>query len=987
MARSCATCCLLPQPYSLLAERVGPTEEEDEEACKLNPDNPSVIQFSAPLYLCTEEKPHLVVNVIRLGDASGDASVWFQTISRSAKAGVKFEEVNERIAFAPGETAKDVSVELIQDSRWDATLEFELQLSKVRGASLGMYLHTSRARIIDDDKYPTNKYEETLTGASLMVEYVKAMMLDPVVWGASFKHLSLDLIKGLYFFLTLYLQVYLIDVVLAKPEEGEGEEEGKGEGERILVSVVNGTARVVARMLHEEEGEEGEELSFVPHALLIPGNRRATASLVAALYVVPFVLVHMVDVLRVRLEIPYALHKHTRSSLLDKFMNYKESIRSNMNVGEMTMVMMRDTLEVCDFGYMKLLSVGGILIKLSFALVFIMAENRLVLLPLVSYPVVLGLFLLCRERLTIEVNEDRAKKEDDVAQAVSETVANYRLIADFNLRRRAVDAYEKTMSSLHHAERAAKTVVMNNMYMAPWMTTMFVGMWIFYGSNQIESLGGKVTLGAFIATINIFKEIGLELCEVYAELMEVQRSFGPLEKICCYMNKETDLFDRMRMLEQRQELGHRLRQEARQCVQDGVASPSRTTSGLSRGLSRHSISAMSHPAFVVDTLDIFIESLSFSYGNNVVLQNLSMEFPQGRMYAFLGPSHQGKATLMKLLAGVHLPRDGGGVVFFPPHLRVLHISLSECLINDTLVENVLLYASDSMDRVHSICKRVGFKPAILRHLGLGDLRANWVAKFSHTDYVRLNLARALVVNPEVLVIHKPECVFSAGEVSGIMKLLRAHVDERGLELPEEGRPYRRPRTVFFTTTTAEGVNMADHVYKVQRKPSATPIAGVSIKVRVEGAEHLKNTDREFTEGLSDPYVVSEVVGKSDASGRTRTVRDSLNPKWGEILDFGNVTADDVLQFWVRDKDLHHADEDIGGAKVKVKDLIVDGQESMHVPMVLNLDEPAQGSDSSAMRPCTSSGGTRSTLKVEFLIEPPCSEHLDPAEIIEIERPE
>lgn len=42
-------------------------------------------------------------------------------------------------------------------------------------------------------------------------------------------------------------------------------------------------------------------MSFVPHALLIPGNRRATASLVAALYVVPFVLVHMVDVLRARL--------------------------------------------------------------------------------------------------------------------------------------------------------------------------------------------------------------------------------------------------------------------------------------------------------------------------------------------------------------------------------------------------------------------------------------------------------------------------------------------------------------------------------------------------------------------------------------------------------------------------------------------------------------------------------------------------------------
>jgi len=891
-------------------------------------NTPSVIQFAAPLYLCTEADLKLKVNVVRLGSADGVASARFKTKDASAKAGVKFVGLDLELHFEPGETLKEIEVELIQDSRWDATLEFEMVLSHAKGASLGLYLYSCRAKIIDDDKYPTNNYEPTLKGAALMWEYVQSMMIDPAVRRSAIIHLAMDIIKGLYFFLTLYLQLYLIDVVLKndQPEEHVGGEGGgEGERERELLNVVNSTVKLFSRRLEEEE--EGEGVGFLPHTLLIPGSRRKTTMVIAALYIVPFALIHLVDVLRTKLEIPYALHMHTRSSLLDKFLNYKESERSNLNVGEMTMIMMRDTLEVCDMGFMKLLSVAGILIKLGFALIFIMAENRLVVAPLVCYPVVLGLFLICRERLTVEVNEDRAKKEDEVAQAVSETISNYRLIADFNLRRRAVDGYGETMVKLHHADRESRTVVLNNMYMAPWLTTLFVGMWILYGSSQMESFGGTVSLGAFIATINIFKEVGFELCEVYIELMEVQRAFGPLEKICCWMNKEVDLFERMNMLKNRQEDGQRLRQAARDMQKSSTSeSPARSASGSP--LKR----SMSHPAFAVDTLDITIKDLKFQYGKDILLQNLNVSFPQGGMYAFVGPAHHGKSTLLKLLAGVHLPAEKCGTIFIPPHLRVLHISLSECLLNANLKDNVMLSASvkqaQGEARVREICRMVGFKPKILKHLETEDKRDEWRAMFSHTDYVRLNLARAFVLNPEVLVIHKPDCVFSNSEVPGIMDLLKRHVDERGLELPASGREKRRPRTVFFTATTVEGMKVADQVFKVERARGTGKDKTFSLDVTIISASQLRNADIGLLNGLSDPYCsVSIERGGCIQHGttkRTETVKDNLNPEWNKRLHFDDITPQDVLVFEVKDKDTNKADDAIGSARVLVSE-IADGE--------------------------------------------------------------
>ncbi len=55
---------------------------------------------------------------------------------------------------------------------------------------------------------------------------------------------------------------------------------------------------------------------------------------------------------------------------------------------------------------------------------------------------------------------------------------------------------------------------------------------------------------------------------------------------------------------------------------------------------------------------IKIENLGFSYGDNVVLKNITMTLEQGRIYGLLGENGVGKTTLLTLLCGLKQPKAG-----------------------------------------------------------------------------------------------------------------------------------------------------------------------------------------------------------------------------------------------------------------------------------------------------------------------------------------
>jgi hypothetical protein len=69
----------------------------------------------------------------------------------------------------------------------------------------------------------------------------------------------------------------------------------------------------------------------------------------------------------------------------------------------------------------------------------------------------------------------------------------------------------------------------------------------------------------------------------------------------------------------------------------------------------------------------------------------------------------------------------------------------------------------------------------------------------------------MIYNPEVMVIHTPTIVLDRNLRTNCFKVLRAYVDERGLEMPPKKKMMRRPRTLIFSTAQLEGIKIADKI--------------------------------------------------------------------------------------------------------------------------------------------------------------------------------
>mmetsp|Transcript_117170 Transcript_117170/g.304011 ORF Transcript_117170/g.304011 Transcript_117170/m.304011 type:complete len:897 (+) Transcript_117170:212-2902(+) len=808
----------------------------------------SVIQFSTSHYYCTETEGFVVLDIVRLGASEHESVCDYYTLDGSAKAGRKFIAQEGTVVFKPGDTVQAVKIEVIQDDNWDATLEFAAVVHNVRGAFRGKYLHTCQVKIIDDDAFPTNKHRDSVKdpeliqgifGPSLMVEYLKMSMDNELIFYGVVYTICMDVIKALYFFLTLYLQLYLVDVVLAPPggEEVGMEERRLSTERRYLLRTLHASGGLIARALGEELGEEESEGG--EEGMLLFGSKHYTAMAVGVFYIMPFCLNHMIDYSKARLGVASAARKTLQANLLRKFLNYRAEVRDCISAGDLTMAMTRDVMEVVDVGFMKLLKVVSIISKLCFSLVFVLAENKMAAIPLGVFPIIMGAFLLLRERKMVEAAEIMAAKQNNLVHKVHDTVNNFKLVSDFLLKPYMVETYEECIDQYNSKAESANQVMTNNAYLAPWLTTVLIGGFIILCTGEVTTINpeGTMSLGAFLATVNVFKEIGTELREIYMESMEVQKTFGALRKLCFFLNQPTDLGARMAINRQRRKLGTQRREAARARTMTQRSLAQMLNAELV-GTGQEVKTKEEETVFAVDTVTIEFKNVTFWYpGHNApLLKRVTVEFKQGKLYALTGKRHQGKATILKLLGEVLLPDVECGEVFVPPHMRILHVSKEVGVLKAGLIPNLIfnndLETLGGMKRISKICELCGFSPNLLEQLSMEPppgtqapahdeekehetwSQANWATGLSQTDYARLNLARVLITNPECLVMHMPFISFSDEDAQAMTVLVRQHVQERGILMPAAERSIRRPRTAFFSSSALERCSMADKVYEV-----------------------------------------------------------------------------------------------------------------------------------------------------------------------------
>jgi ABC-type Fe3+/spermidine/putrescine transport system ATPase subunit len=203
-------------------------------------------------------------------------------------------------------------------------------------------------------------------------------------------------------------------------------------------------------------------------------------------------------------------------------------------------------------------------------------------------------------------------------------------------------------------------------------------------------------------------------------------------------------------------------------------------------------------------MDIELIRLRKTYGATIAVAELSAVIPQGKMLALLGPSGCGKTTTLRMVAGFIAPTSGsirlGGrdITGVPAHKRDAGLVFQNYALfpHLTAAENIA-FGLRRRGVAKSECEqRVS---AIIDKLRLTGLGARMPAQLSGGQQQRVAVARALVINPSILLLDEP--------FSNLDAKLR---EGTGLELSRLQREFGLT-SIFVTHDQSEAMNIADTI--------------------------------------------------------------------------------------------------------------------------------------------------------------------------------
>ena len=153
-----------------------------------------------------------------------------------------------------------------------------------------------------------------------------------------------------------------------------------------------------------------------------------------------------------------------------------------------------------------------------------------------------------------------------------------------------------------------------------------------------------------------------------------------------------------------------------------------------------------------------LRDLARAYGDVVALDGVSFSVPAGQMFGFVGPNGAGKTTAMRIVLGVLEPDRGevrwrGRAVDFAMRTRFGYMPEERGLYPKMRVRDQLVYLA----RLHGIEPSSAQRSAErwIERLGLTERAGDRVEQLSLGNQQRVQLAAALVHDPELLVLDEP----------------------------------------------------------------------------------------------------------------------------------------------------------------------------------------------------------------------------------------
>ncbi len=157
-----------------------------------------------------------------------------------------------------------------------------------------------------------------------------------------------------------------------------------------------------------------------------------------------------------------------------------------------------------------------------------------------------------------------------------------------------------------------------------------------------------------------------------------------------------------------------------------------------------------------------LKGLQKSYGDLVAVKDLSLDVYRGEVFGFLGPNGAGKTTTIKMICGL-LKSDAGEILInnrsLNDHYRECKRTIGLCPEDLVIWESLTcLEQLEFLGRQYDLSRDAAKKKALelLDILGLIDKRNTWAKELSSGMKRRLNIALALVHDPEILILDEPQ---------------------------------------------------------------------------------------------------------------------------------------------------------------------------------------------------------------------------------------
>lgn len=269
------------------------------------------------------------------------------------------------------------------------------------------------------------------------------------------------------------------------------------------------------------------------------------------------------------------------------------------------------------------------------------------------------------------------------------------------------------------------------------------------------------------------------------------------------------------------------------------------------------------------SVSVQLNHITKAFDTTIAVNDISLTIESGELFFLLGPSGCGKSTLLRVIAGFYKP-DTGQLLFddmemnkVPPHQRNTGMVFQNYALwpHMTVAENIeyglRLRKLSNPTRNEKI-------NTVLEMVQMMEFRDRPVNTLSGGQQQRIALARALVIEPSVLLLDEP--------LSNLDAALRQNLRD------EIKNIHRRTKitTIYVTHDQIEAISMADRI--------AIMKDGVFVQV---------GTPREIYQHPADPFVASFV-------GETNFISGNIK----ENVD-GNVTIDTTVGVLHSENVLHN----------------------------------------------------------------------------------